>query len=147
MFLGLTGTRLKGQELVQIGLADFYVKRDNLGKLEEDLFNNSNEKSGIDDYKTIIKKYAEPVDYTYPNENIIEQHFGKSSLEEIYKSLTEASENTEFTSKLVKALDSQSPISMHIIFEQITRGKQLDLAENYKMDLRIAQRYIRINYN
>ena len=31
--MALTGQRLKGEEVVQVGLADYYVKRENLGKL------------------------------------------------------------------------------------------------------------------
>lgn len=37
MFLGLTGYRLKGADLYHAGVADFYVNRDNLTTLKEEI--------------------------------------------------------------------------------------------------------------
>jgi len=37
LYLGMTGTRLKGKELVETGLANYFVKSENLEKLETDL--------------------------------------------------------------------------------------------------------------
>lgn len=50
LYLGMTGTRLKGKELVETGLANYFVKSENLNKLENDLKSSLNEKS---DLKTI----------------------------------------------------------------------------------------------
>lgn len=33
-YLGLTGIHLKGKELVEVGIANYYVKREKLGELE-----------------------------------------------------------------------------------------------------------------
>jgi len=41
IYLGLTGQRLKGEEVVQTGIANYYVKKDKLKELEEDLVKGS----------------------------------------------------------------------------------------------------------
>lgn len=46
----MTGTRLKGKELVETGLANYFVKSENLDKLENDLKSSLNNTS---DYKAI----------------------------------------------------------------------------------------------
>lgn len=139
--MGLTGQRLKGHELVQCGIADYYVKRDKLSSLESDLIELSkNDKVNIQDAKKVVEKYTDKVELKYPNEDFIKSSFGKSTLNEIYESLKKSASSNEFAAKLIKQIDSQSPLSMAIIFEQIKRGGQLNLAENFKMDLRLATR-------
>lgn len=140
-FFGLTGQRLKGHELVQCGIADYFVKRDKLVSLESDLIELSkSEKVNIQDAKKIVEKYTDKVELKYANEDLIKEHFGKPTINEIYESLKNAAQTNEFAAKLVKQMDSQSPLSMAIIHEQIKRGGNLDLAENFKMDLRLGTR-------
>lgn len=142
-FLGLTGQRLKGHELVQCGIADYFVKRDKLSSLESDLIELSkNQQINVQDAKKVVEKYTEKVELKYPNEEFIKEHFGKATIHEIYDSLKNAAQSNEMASKLVKQMDSQSPMSMAIIHEQIKRGGNINLAENFKMDLRLATRFM-----
>jgi enoyl-CoA hydratase/carnithine racemase len=139
-FLGLTGQRLKGAELVQVGFAHYYVKKEKLVQLEAEIIEKTNDNTKLDDVVKIVEKYQEKVELKYPNEEFIKQTFGKGSVQDIYKALKEASDKNEMAGKLVKQMDSQCPISMAVIHEQIKRGGKLDLAENFKMDFRIVQR-------
>ena len=140
-YFGLTGSRLKGQELVQTGIADFFVKREKLQSLEQEIIESASPNTKLEDLKSIVKKYEDPVERKYPNEELINKIFGKESVEEIYQALKESTENAEFTQKLASIMDSQSPLSMKIIHEQIKRGRNLDLKENLQMDMRIVTRY------
>jgi hypothetical protein len=116
------------------------VKREKLQSLEQDIIENTTQNTKLEDLKAIVKKYEEPVERKYPNEEFIKQTFGKGNIEEIYKALKEAKENQEFAGKLAGIMDTQSPLSMKVIHEQIRRGKDLDLKENLKMDMRLVTR-------
>lgn len=140
-FLGLTGTRLKGQELVQTGLADYYVKREKLESLEKEIVDATTRETKVEDVRSIVKKYQEPVEKKYANEEFINKAFGQGSVEKIYDALKNATDNKEFAGKLLAAMDAQSPLSMKIIHEQIKRGKDLDLRQNLQMDMRLVLRY------
>lgn len=141
-FLGLTATHLKGKELVQVGVADFYVKRENLQKLEQDILQNTNPSTTVEDLRAIVRKYEEPIDKKYPNEELIDELFGKGSIEEIYKAVRDSQVNKEFTQKLLGIMDTLSPMSLRVIFEQLKRGEKLDLRENLKMDMRLMMRFL-----
>jgi enoyl-CoA hydratase len=141
LYLGLTGKILVGQEIVQVGLADYYVKRENIQKLEQEIIEHTNKDTKLEEIQAIIKKYEEPVERKYPNEEFINEIFGKNSLEEIYTALKNTTTHKEFAEEIVNTMDSQSAISMHVIFEAIRRGKDLDLAENLKMDMRVVTRF------
>lgn len=61
LYLGLTGARLKGKELVTSGIAHFYVPREKLAALEAEISSTVNEKTKADDIRVIVAKYAEEV--------------------------------------------------------------------------------------
>lgn len=139
-FLGLTGARLRGAEVVQVGLADFYVKREKIQALEKDILENTNSKTSLEDTRAIVEKYEEKVEKKYKDEDFINRVFGRCCVDEIYKALKEEKENKEQADKLSTIMDSQSPLSMKLIYELIKRGRNLDLKENLKMDMRIVSR-------
>ena len=88
--------------------------------------------------RKIVKEYEESVDKKYEHEEFINEVFGKKTVKEIYDSLKQSTSNKELADKLVSQMDVQSPFAMTIIHEQIRRGKDLDLKENFKMDLRLV---------
>ena len=140
LYLGLTGQRITGKELVQVGLADYYVKNENLAALEKALLENGSSVNGLKDAQKIVEQFQEPVEEKYPLGSYVNKHFGKNSVQEILDSIQADKDNAELSEVLIKNMKTFSPISMRVIFEQIKRGKDLDLAENFKMDYRIAVR-------
>jgi len=64
-FLGLTGARLQGKELVQVGVADFFIPREKLPLLEKDLTEKLTDTSSKTDIENIIKTYSEPIERKY----------------------------------------------------------------------------------
>ena len=94
----------------------------------------------VEDLRNIVKKYDKPVDKKYKNEEFIREIFGKKTVKEIYDSLKQSTDNKELADKLVSQMDGQSPFSMTVIHEQIRRGKDLDLKENFKMDMRLVSK-------
>ena len=137
-FLGLTGSRLKGPELVQAGLANYYVKSENIEKLEKDLAENTNKDSDLNAVKAIVNKHAEKVEQKYNNQEWIQNIFGQDTMEKIVQALKDTKENRELADKLLSQINGQSPLSMKVILEQIRRGAKLDLKENLRMDMRLV---------
>jgi len=138
--LGLTGHRLKGKDLVQTGLADYFIKREKLPEIEEELLNNKNI-SNIKDVHSVLSKYSESIEKKYEGEEMIEKIFNKPTLKEVFDELHKNGDN-EFSKNLLKLLAKQSPMSMRVIFEQLKRGKSLSLAECFKMDFRLTQHFM-----
>jgi len=137
-FLGLTGLALRGKEVVQCGIADFYVKREKLQELENAILEHTNESIKVEDIRNLVRKYAEPVENKYVHEELINTLFGKDSVEEIYKELEIASQSITFAKEMLHGMKLMSPVSLKIIFEQIKRGKSLDLKESLKEDFRMC---------
>ena len=139
-FLALTGHTLKGKELVQCGIADFYVKTENLANLEADILKSSEKDVTIEKLKEIIKAHAEVVEDQYAHEEMIKKVFGKPSLEDIWKELEKAAKEDEFARKMFEVVRQNSPLSMKIIYEEIKRGAGISFEESLKVDMRLANR-------
>ncbi|EAR91165.2 enoyl-CoA hydratase/isomerase (macronuclear) [Tetrahymena thermophila SB210] len=143
LYLGLTGARLKGKELVATGVANYYVPRNKLDALEEEVKSSLNQNSTPNDIKNIVAKYAEQVPLTFSNEEEIKQLFNGETFQSIYQNIQ--SSTSEFGQSVAKLINQQNAISLRIIFEQIKRGKKLNLKENFVSDFRLTQRFTEDN--
>lgn len=90
LYLGLTGARLKGKELVATGVANYYVPREKLAELEAEVKNSLTASSALIDIQTIVSKYAENVQSTYTNEAEIASLFGGKDLATVLKNIEES---------------------------------------------------------
>ena len=140
-FLALTGTRLKGKELVQIGVADYYIESSHLKSLEKDLIENVNENCNKNNLNEIISKYSTKIDEEYKNYNDIKQIFSFSEFQSFYENINKSGEIGE---NFLKSIQNQCPLSVRVIFEQLKRGKNLSVEECFKMDFRICQKLFNI---
>ncbi len=143
-FYGITGYRLKGQEVVKAGLADFYVRSEKLAALEREIIEKTDSKTTVQDLNKIIEKYQEPVvGKELPYENFVKDIFGHKTVDEIHEALKNTSkENREFADQTLSAMDAHSPFSMKVIHEHITRGKDLDLKGTLQNEMRLATRFL-----
>jgi len=146
-FLGLTGYSLKGEEIVQCGIADYYVKSENLPELEAKIKETTNQlkEVSIEELRKIVKKYAEPVEKRYKNEEFISQVFGKPTLEGICKELEKQSTENELAKDLFERVKANSPMGMKIIYEQLKRGSDIDYRESLKVDMRLTKKILASN--
>jgi len=143
-FLGITAYRLKGEELLQTGLADYYVKSEKLKSLEKEIIDKTNAGTKVEDVKAIVQKYHEPVsNEKFVHEDFVKDIFGYETVDEIYKALKNTKQNREFADKLIATMDTHNPFSMKVIHELIKRGAGLDLKENMKNDFRLAKRFLK----
>ena len=140
MFLGLTGTRLRGAEMVQVGLANFFVRKANLDKLERDLAENVGQDTSEEKIFAIVEKYSEKITEEYVHSQKTKELFGGQSYAEIYGNLKKDQKYREFSKNCLNSMESASPSSLRVIVEGLNKGKNMTLAEVFKMDFRLTQR-------
>lgn len=90
LFLGLTGQRLKAEELVQWGVATHFVTTDKLQNLREDLVSNVTQSSSDDQILEIVNAHSDASAGQAPIENLdqINQIFrADGSLHDLYNLL------------------------------------------------------------
>jgi len=141
MFLALTGTRLRGAEMVQAGLANFFVRKKNLDKLERDLVENVREDTSEQKIFEIVGKYSEKITEEYIYSKQVKELFEGGSLGEIYENLRKDKKFKEFSKNMLKIMEESSPSSIRVIFEALKKGKNMTLAEAFAMEFRLIQRY------
>ncbi len=131
-YLALTGVPMGADEALAYGLADVKISADSLATLWESLATRF-----VDDIT--INNIALKAINT-PDIAIIDAYFSLASVSEMVKAL-EASNETQsdtaidlWTQQTAKTLRTRSPLMLHVVLEQIRRGRQLNLAQNLQME-------------
>ncbi|XP_021721297.1 3-hydroxyisobutyryl-CoA hydrolase 1-like isoform X2 [Chenopodium quinoa] len=128
-YVGLTGTRLDGGEMLACGLATHFVHSTKLSLLEEELC-----EANLDDQSNICKifdKYAEqPVlkeNSAFRKLHIVDKCFSHRTVEEIFSALEKENENAEINgdwiSAAIDSLKRASPTSLKISLKSIREGR------------------------
>ncbi|CAM8941819.1 unnamed protein product [Rhodiola kirilowii] len=126
-YLGLTGARLDGPEMLACGLATHYVPSQKLAMLEQELVKvNSNDAAVISE---LINKYSEQPclkqQSAYLRLETIDKCFSRRTVEEIISALErEATKKPDdFINATLQTLKKASPTSLKISLRSIRRGR------------------------
>jgi enoyl-CoA hydratase/carnithine racemase len=144
MYLGLTGARLKGADLVHAGIATHFA----LSHEYDNLYNKLNDGHERSDF--VYRSLAE---VAQPQASFagfsLERHmdcihrcFTQPSIEQVFEALRAETKDTAFAHETLRTLEKLSPLSLKVTFEQLRRGASLDLAEALTQEFRIAQNMI-----
>lgn len=135
LYLGLTGFRLKGKDVLKAGIATHYVESKDLEALEKELFATSNS-SEVDNVlsKFNVKDNAEFV--LAKNMKQINECFGGATVEQIVANLEK--DGSEWAHSTLKTLHKMSPTSMKVTKKQLELGLKCDLRSCLKMEFRMA---------
>jgi enoyl-CoA hydratase/carnithine racemase len=142
LYLGLSGARLAGRQVADMGIATHYVEDEEaLAGLErriEGLRDAEEVKAVLDD----MAEQPSNAEDTFWGEHgfAIDVAFGHGSVEQIMAAL-EVSDN-EVLQKAHKAMLRASPLSMKIVFEQLRRGGQMDLDAVFQMEYDMSQHFM-----
>lgn len=140
-YLGITGSRLTGHQLVQTGIATHFVSKDRVNALRDALIKEVNSNTKLDDVVQIVNSFSEQPQEPFSELADIERCFsGATSIEHIHKNLE--SDSSEWAQKKYKSLEKLSPLSQKVIFEQVKRGKSKTLEEAFTMEYRMSQRFM-----
>ena len=128
-YLALTGVQIGADEAIAYGLADDKVSSATLASLWESL--QSHLIADIEIDKFTINNIAAQAINTLATAKI-DTYFSLSSVSKIMQAL-EASDDT-WAQQTATILRSRSPLMLHVVLEQIRRGRQLNLAQNLQME-------------
>ena len=135
LYIALTGKRLVSGDLIELGLANYSVSRNNFKSLEKRLINIKNMRS----IHKIIDEYSEKTNSSiFPSLNKnINNIFKYNKVEKII-SLLESS-NEIWAEEAFKAMNKSSPTSLKISLKQLRLSKYKSFKDNLIMDYRLSQ--------
>ncbi|XP_053945616.1 3-hydroxyisobutyryl-CoA hydrolase, mitochondrial [Anastrepha ludens] len=139
LFLGLTGFRLKGDDVLKAGIATHYCESTKLEDLQNDLLNCKD----TDTVPDILEKYNTPSKKDFILNGVmdkINKCFTADSVEEIVQNLK--SDGSEWANKTLETLGKVSPLSLKVTFRELELGSKLLLPQCLKMEYRMVVRHL-----
>ena len=146
LFLGLTAYQMNAADAVFTGLADRIIANAELPKVIEVLRNI--EWQNCDDHHGMISKVLrqfENKQSSQSSQSPLREHFDLlndlldgDSLQDIYQQLTAYQTEIPWLEKGIQALKNGCPMTAHLVYEQLRRGRHLSLKEVFQMELVIA---------
>jgi enoyl-CoA hydratase/carnithine racemase len=146
--MGLTGDKIKGKDLAKCGVATNFVSNDKLDKLKEAIIEKSKEDVNLQQIQELVNEYSEivysPNDFGFPKSDEISRTFIPDDLNEVFVRLQRLAENGSeaemaWATKTINSLNSFSPLSLVVTFEQIKRGIKIKtLEEAYNIEAQMV---------
>ncbi|XP_058225056.1 3-hydroxyisobutyryl-CoA hydrolase 1-like isoform X1 [Rhododendron vialii] len=146
-YVGLTGTRLDGAEMLACGLATHFVPEVRLSLLEEALCNSNSSDPAI--ISAIIDEFSQQPRLkeksVYHLLDIINNFFSRRTVEEIILALEREAVNTNngWISSTIKSLKAASPTSLKITLRSIREGRHQGVGQclisEYRMVCHVMQ--------
>ncbi|CAN4075486.1 unnamed protein product [Withania somnifera] len=141
-YLGLTGARLNGKELVAAGLATHFVTLEKLPELEKHLLSLNTDDEAV--VRSAINEFSRDVqideESVLKKQSIIDECFSKDSVAEIISSFeAEAGkEGNGWIVPVLKGLKRSSPTGLKVTLRSIREGRKQTLSECLKKEFRIT---------
>lgn len=135
LYLGLTGDRLKGIDVLHAGIATHYVPSNKLSELKQELL-----ASGPLDVEKVLAKY-QPTNLNdefslAPHIEKINKYFSEPTVEQIVERLK--NDNSEWAEKILQTLMKVSPTSLKVTMNALEKGKKSNLKDCLKMEYRLT---------
>ncbi|XP_043718269.1 3-hydroxyisobutyryl-CoA hydrolase 1-like isoform X2 [Telopea speciosissima] len=146
-YVGLTGARLDGAEMLACGLATHFVPAMRLPSLEDALFKVGSSDPAV--VSAIIDRFSQqPVlkdKSAYHRLDIIDRCFSRRSVEEILSALEgEAAKGTDdWISTTIQSLKKASPMSLKISLRLIREGRLLGVGRCLVQEYRVSCHVLR----
>lgn len=151
LYVGLTGATLSGADALRLQLADLCVPADCLASFEERLQRISHEGDLMAALRGVFEPPCNIVPHAAlgPFTQLISRHFDRrSSVERMVATLRHDLEREpprevkQWLQSTCDALTGHSPTMLYVTREALLRGRQMTLAECFRMELGIVQRVI-----
>lgn len=142
-YLGITGKELRAPDIMEIGLADYYLDPQALllvdGALEGIKWSDDAEQDVAKALESLAcETKAEPS--LDPFSDAIEEHFQQATMPDIVASLKREDKPVfvDWAHKTLELMGKRSPTMMAVTLEQIQRARHLSLAECFRMELNMV---------
>ncbi len=146
LFLGLTGASLNSEDARFVGLADYYIKHDQKAALLEKLVLTKWGKTKAlnhDKLSEVLHEFQNtsgkpPASMVKTHINLISNMKKHDSLSDKVNYLSEIEIEDKWFNRAQKGLSHGSPVSAHLVFQQLKLGKELTLAQCFRLELSIS---------
>jgi enoyl-CoA hydratase len=135
-YLGLTGARLRGADVLYAGIGTAYISSEKLEDLvsmlmEEDI-------SSDQDVDAIVARFADDPGEAPLDEfrDLIDAAFSETNAEDIMDHLSDI--DHDWARETLAVMGKMSPISLKVITEQLNRGAKLEFDDCMLMEYRIV---------
>ncbi|BCG05677.1 enoyl-CoA hydratase (plasmid) [Paraburkholderia sp. PGU19] len=152
LYIGLTSVTMTGADAISCGLADAYASSSSLRGFEKRL----NLLDASDLRQSLREVFVSPSDVA-PNTSLagflplIREHFAAQfSVERCIESLSRGLNCESDPAKRIwfqatlDSLGAHSPLMLNVMREALLRGRQMTLADNYRMEFDLAMRAIEV---
>ena len=142
VYLGLTGRRLKAGDAHAMGLVKYTVSSEDFPHVIAHLRSSDLSINAEQCVDACLQLYHcnMPNDSMLAEANAVDTAFEhKMNLSHIFDALNQ--QNTSWSKETKALLLEQSPLSLHVTFEQFKRAKTMDLAECLNMDYGLAYHF------
>lgn len=142
LYLGLTGRRLNSADAYAMGLIKHTVSSENIPKVLAQLRESDLSEHAEQNVTACLETHAcaMPTGSAVTEAGAVAAAFdNKASLVDVFEALEQ--QNTTWSKATKALLLEQSPLSLHVTFEQLKRAKGLSLAECLSMDYGLAYHF------
>ena len=141
-YLGTTGSHIRAADALYCGLADHCLGSELLGELDQALDATQWSDDPSSDLDKLLQKRASqkiPGSEIKAMRSAIDHHFSQPDMQSIRASLQseECSAYQDWAKRTLAAIDGKSPLAMNVTLELLRRGKDLDLASCFALELHL----------
>jgi enoyl-CoA hydratase/carnithine racemase len=144
LFLALTGASINASDTLFLGMADRFLDHAQfdavLAALQTQPWNDSNPHKQV---STVLRQFeaqaaARPANVVRDHYDYIQKITDGDVIDDIVASITAYAGDDDWLRKGAQTLKSGCPVTIHIIDQQLKRGRQLSLKEVFQMELIIS---------
>ncbi|KFQ12489.1 hypothetical protein N330_04724, partial [Leptosomus discolor] len=145
-YLALTGFRLKGRDVLKVGIATHFVESEKIPALEKDLI--ALKSPSTENIADLLNSYHVKSKVDQEKQFVLDEHmdkinslFSANSMEEIVKKLKQ--DGSPFAIKQLETINKMSPTSLKMTLRQLREGASMSLQDVLTMEYRLSQACMR----
>ncbi|TKA92195.1 enoyl-CoA hydratase/isomerase family protein [Halopseudomonas bauzanensis] len=145
-YLGVTGSHVRAADALYCGLADHCISSDLVTELDQALNSQSWSDDPAGDLDQLLRKRASqklPGSEIKALRSAIDRHFSHPDMLRIRASLSseDCPAYQDWAERTLATIDSKSPLAMNVTLELLRRGRELDLADCFALELHLDRQW------
>jgi len=146
LFCGLTGAMINASDALELGLADHFMSSEQYDALVQQLrdiaWHNASAIASLNSYlveaQTGVSAQMPASQFMLHSEQIAKLETCQSVQQAVEQILAMPADGDKWLTKAQKNLKAGSPVTMHLVFEQLQRAGDLSLADVLRMEYAMA---------
>lgn len=145
-YMGVTGNPVGPADALQLGLADWFLHRDQITEFDRCLDNmqwgHSAQEAVRSLLNTLASKHSSGAQLTAVR-GAIATHFAHNSVADIIASLASETDTTlqDWCQETIATLKSRSPLAMATTLEMLRRAQELSLADCFRLEFHLGSQW------